>query len=128
MKSSPQKNAIEKNWTLPDSSPVAQFFDLECHVSNVHTVRDKLPCVFRLSNNLGQHPPLYLEDENLYQKSAFLVQFYSNFPLYQGGRFLSCLVSGPIDKKFFLSRNSLSPTRVQYTRKSSKFHAPHTSM
>ena len=37
-----KKNAIVKNWTLPDPSPVAQFFDLECHVSNVHTVRDKL--------------------------------------------------------------------------------------
>ena len=68
---SAQKNAIEKNWTMPDLYPVAQFFDLECHVSNVRIERDKLP-LYSDCAIIWVNTPLYFEDENFFQKIGLL--------------------------------------------------------
>jgi hypothetical protein len=43
------------------------------------TVQDRLH-VFPMSSNLGRHP-LFLEDENIFPKSASVVQILEQFPI-----------------------------------------------
>ena len=92
-----KKNAIEKNWTLPDLYPVAQFFDLECHVSNVRTVRDKLPLYSDYAIIWVNTPPLFRRWELLSKLGLLGTTILQQSPLYHGGRFLSCIFK----KKFF---------------------------
>jgi hypothetical protein len=60
----------------------------------VHTVWDNL---FPMSLNLGQHPPFFSKMRTFFKNRTPWYKFYSKSPLYNGGRFLSCIFK----KKFF---------------------------
>ena len=61
-----------------------------------HTVRDNL---FRMSPNFGQHPPFFSKMRTFFKNRPPWYKFYSNSPLYHGGRFLA----HPKTKKVFFS-------------------------
>ena len=89
------KRRVKQFYTICDKNQL-----INTNIGKV-TVRDRL---LPMSSNFGQHPPFFSKMRTFFKNRPPWYKFYSNFPLYHGGRFLSCIFK----KKFFFPVGILS--------------------
>jgi hypothetical protein len=86
-----ERTAVDRAWHLAwrhgklysDSRKSRSF----CYRLKKCTVRDNL---FRICNNLGQHPPFFSKMRTFFKNRALSYHFDRNSAWYHGGQFLTC--------------------------------------